>query len=286
MIELLSLILYLSAGEFYLLFCATVLPIILLMMGVVWGVMSFLTPRVSKTITRASIFHYSLALIWQPNHLIKVIGVKLMPEGYLVTRGKKPQRIPVARPVFEYKPSPLDEEKDERKRIEGENNELRGIEREAIRVSMFDGCRVPVFAVYSGVALAVNVETMVSLDSENAYRKVWTQAFGENYEEEMDKIKATMPNGGTPMLTSNVGQRTREFKDMLVKVFLPINPEGIKRHLAKLVDQTTIDGIYADGWQEGFEEGKAGKNERMFLYMILALIGTGIGIMALIHFAG
>lgn len=269
-----------NAAELYLLVSATVFPIVIMMMGTVWGVLTYLTPKASKTLTRASVFHNSLAMIWQPNHLIKLVQVKLMPEGYLVTKGKKAQRIPVARPIFEYIPSMGDESPKERKQMLQDSREMRQIEREAIRVSMFEGCRVPVFAVYSGVALAVNAETMVSLDSENSFRKVWSGAFGEDYEETLKQFQSSplMSNGGNPSAVEKV-------KDVLVKIFLPINPEGIKRHLAKLVDQTTIDGIHADGWQEGFEEGKAGKNEKMFLYMILALLGAGIAVMVMIKFS-
>jgi hypothetical protein len=274
-----------DVATLYLLFCGTVLPIVLTAIIVVWALMNYLTPKVSKTITRASIFRTSLAEIFQPNHVIRLVQCRLMPEGYLVTRekgrGKRPQYIPIARPVYEYTPTGEDMNEKLKKEVEKQNTQLRNIERESVRVSAFEGCRVPVFLVYSGVALAVNVETLVGLDSENDYRKVWAGAFGDNWEEEVKKftLPQTMMNGGT---STSVLQQA---KDILVRVLLPINPEGIKRHLSKLVDQTTIDGIHADGWQEGYEEGKAQKNEKMFLYMILALLGAGIAIMVMIHFA-
>ena len=56
------------------------------------------------------------------------------------------------------------------------------------------------------------------------------------------------------------------------------------KHLTELVDQTVIDGIHQDGWDEGFLEGKEMKDWKIYAYMVLELIVFGALLLFLLKF--
>jgi hypothetical protein len=271
---------------FYML-CGAV--VVIIAGGVLWLVLSFTQPKFTKVIHRASLRKQSLAFIFKGSSLTKVVPCTVN-HGYLTTIEKKPIHVPLPRPVYESvadAPSlpaliPLPENASDTKvkEIKEKNDviqaqrdqisrdwmdaymgnvELRKMEKELIRVHGFEGSPgLKTFFIYDGIGLAVNPETILGLDAEGDYRVIDLPE-GSGY---------TMHNGGLP----------EKMHNLFIRVFLPINPEAVKKHLAKTIDQAILDGMYQDGVTEGMKTSTLDKDKKTLLYLLIA----GIAIMGLI----
>lgn len=230
---------------------------------VIWGVLSYLTPKPSKMLMRASMFHQTLLFMMMGNRVLRVLRCKVMPEGYLETQEKKGKHhyIPIARPIYH---TPVEGQNEEEKAESKELNEaMDKLEKSTLGVTSFEGCRVPIYLCYSGVALAVNAETVLGLSNDKQSMDCEVPQLEQTetrvQEKGKDVIKKALVVSGKKV----------------VQVLLPINPENIKKFLGMLVDQATIDGIHQDGWDEGYHTHAQAKNEKLILYIGLAMMVIG-----------
>jgi hypothetical protein len=228
----------------------------------------------------------NVAFIFKGNNLVKTVACTV-DHGYLTTKEKKPMHVLIPRPVYENPRESLDlkpleplppnatpqqtrEIQERNSIVQAENSRLiqdameveeanlalRKMDKEVTRVHGFEGSPgLRAFFLYDGIGLAVNPETILGLDAEGDYRVV-------------ELPEGTMANGG------GLGK----LRNMLIRVFLPINPEAVKKFLGKTIDQAILDGMYQDGVEEGRKTSNIDKDKKMILYLIIMGIAV-IGLM-------
>ncbi len=222
---------------------------------VAWGIMHILTPKPAKTITRAAWLHRAILLIFQSTHVTEVLQCDVMPQGYLVTREKRPRRFLILRPAYKPPEAKYDDEelnKEEQQAIQ-QHYELANVEDKILRPTTLKGIRVPVYLASAGLAIAFSPEAVLSLQQDK--QKV------EGYVASVDE--------------------EGKVKYVKVDVLLPVNPAKVKKHINMLIDQIDIDAGYDDGVQEGIRTARNPKELKLFMYGGLGMMILGAAMLAI-----
>jgi hypothetical protein len=231
-----------------------------------------LTPKVAKTIRAASVFRQVIVLIFNPASVTEIVRGKIHSGGYVETIEKKRRHIPIARPAFRSPDASIEE-----------IDELDKLEKEALKVGTFEGCRVPVLIAYNGVAAIVNPQMLLALQTakadESGKKKITVEVAGKQQEIEVDN--ATMRT--LSIVTGDDGKQS--WKDVFIRVLLPIDPSAIKKWLDKLYDQVIFDSAFQDAYDEGKQANKMMTDMKPAYIILGCIVIAGIAAMVILHFS-
>jgi hypothetical protein len=229
--------------------------------------MSYLTPKASKKMTRASMFRETLGFIVGDNNVLRILRLKIHPNGYVSTLDKKNREyyflprpslnLPMSNPSAEGLDDDAQIIKEEQTAYE-DNLALTQLEKEVLNVITLEGCKIPCIFGYAGVAVGTNPGTILGLQFDDQTVQTKLVNVVSKSKNKKGKIKETV-------------------KTVTARLLLPVNPKVIKKYFPRLIDQASVDAFGDERYKEGFTDGKSTKNEKMFLYMMLILGALIIG---------
>lgn len=241
----------------------------------VWCLYHFiLTPKAAHTLTAASMKKQTLLQVFKDNGTCELKRCKIHSEGYIETVEKTPEFYFLPRKAYAPKlqltvPAPLtdselanlsDIDKAEFKNLYAEEElayeEMKGlesVEHDMTKVTMFQGCKVPIFVGYAGRAIAVNPGTVLGLTFDKS---------------EVDTNVLTKLSFSKKGLVSKLEIHAAQ-------VLLPVVPENVQRFFNKMWNPEQSKAKDRNREEYGYKKAKSMKSEKWPL--ILGGIGMVTG---------